>query len=115
GQSGFLQFSTSHYQTPIALSMGFFVWGLWSLPESHLVVRVLSFGPFVYFGTMSYTLYLVHLIAMNLFNSLDLQLPLPQHIGMVAGGFAISLLMASAIWHCYEKPIYALRRYLPYR
>ncbi|MGH8536002.1 MAG: acyltransferase family protein [Gammaproteobacteria bacterium] len=115
GQSGFLQFSTSHYQTPIALSMGFFVWGLWSLPESHLVVRVLSFGPFVYFGTMSYTLYLVHLIAMNLFHSLDLKLPLPQQIGVVAGGFAISLLMATAIWHWYEKPIYALRRYLPYR
>ena len=64
---------------------------------------------------MSYTLYLVHLIAMSWFNSLDLKLPLPQHIGVVAGGFAISLLMAAAIWHWYEKPIYALRRYLPYR
>ncbi|MGH8498513.1 MAG: acyltransferase family protein, partial [Methylococcales bacterium] len=56
GHSGFLQFTTSHYPTPIALSMGFFIWGLWSTDYKHWVIRALSWKPLVYFGAMSYTL-----------------------------------------------------------
>lgn len=114
GHTGFLQFSTTHYQTPIAFSMGFFIWGLWSIKESHVLARVLSWRPFVYFGEMSYTLYLVHLIALDVYLKMGIKLPVSAKLNMVIGGFTLSLLMAMAIWHLFEQPMYNLRRYLPY-
>lgn len=114
GHSGFLQFSTSHYQTPIAIGMGFFIWGLWSIQDSHIIAKTLSWKPFVYFGGMSYTLYLVHLVSVDLFKAMDIPLPFSQQTNIMVGGFFLSLVMAMAIWHLFEKPVYALRRYLPY-
>jgi peptidoglycan/LPS O-acetylase OafA/YrhL len=116
GQNGFLQFATSHYQTPIALAMGFFTWGLWSLRDDNPIVRILSWKPFVYFGIMSYTLYLIHLIAMDWYKRSDVELPfLTPELNLLVGGFGLSLLMGMAIWHLYEKPVYGLRRLLPYK
>ncbi len=114
GHQKFLQFSVSHYQTPIAMSMGFFVWGLWAIKDSHIVAKTLSWKPLVYFGGMSYTLYLVHLIAVDLFKLTDIQLPFSQQTNTMVGGFSLSMLMAMAIWHFFEKPMYSLRHYLPY-
>ena len=114
GHQKFLQFSVSHYQTPIAMSMGFFIWGLWAIQDSHIVAKTLSWKPFVYFGGMSYTLYLVHLIAVDLFKFTDIQLPFSQQTNIMVGGFSISILMAMAIWHFFEKPMYSLRHRLPY-
>lgn len=114
GHSGFLQFSVSNYQTPIAAAMGFLIWGLWSVDEGHIVARALAFRPFVYFGEMSYTLYLVHLIAADLFSATGIALPFSARTNVLIGGFAVSLLMGMAIWHGLEKPVYGLRRYLPY-
>lgn len=114
GQSGFLQFSVSNYQTPIAMCMGFFIWGLWAINDSHIVARLLSWKPFVYFGSMSYTLYLVHLIAIDLFKATGIELPFSPQINLMIGGFMFSIMMAMAIWHLFEKPMYSLRRYLPY-
>jgi peptidoglycan/LPS O-acetylase OafA/YrhL len=114
GYTGFLQFATSHYQTPIALALGFMIWGLWSIPDTHPVARCLSFKPFVYFGGMSYTLYLIHLIALELFHKAQAALPILQAVNPVAGGFVMSLLMGMLIWHLWENPIYSLRRFLPY-
>ncbi|MGH8577483.1 MAG: hypothetical protein ACREXJ_11345, partial [Gammaproteobacteria bacterium] len=79
-----------------------------------IVARALSFRPFVYFGEMSYTLYLVHLIAWDLFSATGIVLPFSPETNGLIGGFALSLLMGMAIWHGFEKPIYGLRRYLPY-
>ncbi len=114
GQSGFLQFSVSNYQTPIAAAMGVFIWGLWSAPEQHIVARVLCFAPFVYFGEMSYTLYLVHLLAWDLYSAAGITLPFSAETNRLVGGFVLSLLMGMAVWHGFEKPIYGLRRFLPY-
>lgn len=113
-QSGFLQFTTSNFQTPIAMAMGFFIWGLWSIKDTHPLVRILSWKPLVYFGAMSYTLYLVHLLAFDLYQRFPIDLPFPNRIDAVVGSFILSLVMAMAIWHLFEKPIYSLRRYLPY-
>lgn len=120
GQSGFLQFSTSHYQTPIAAGMGFFIWGLWSLPGSHWVAKALSASPLVYFGAMSYTLYLVHLLTWDLLTNSPtvasaFGLSSPGQVWIASASLLISLFVAMAVWHLYEQPVYALRRYLPYR
>ncbi len=114
GQSCFFQFTTSHYQTPIALSMGFFIWGLWAIDNKHWVIRVLSWKPLVYFGAMSYTLYLVHLVALDILSSTGIQLPFAPYTNRVVGTFFTTLLMGMAIWHLVEKPVYSLRRYIPY-
>ena len=112
--NGFLQFVVSHYQTPIALSMGFFIWSLWSINDSHMVARILSWRPLVYFGEMSYTLYLVHLLALDLFLASGIGLPFEPKTDLLIGGFCTSILMAMAIWHLVEKPAYSLRRFVPY-
>ncbi|RYG11164.1 MAG: acyltransferase, partial [Burkholderiales bacterium] len=70
---GVLQFVTKLYQTPIALALGFMIWALWSLPREHPVTRFLSFRPFVYLGEISYTCYLVHLVALDIFLATGLQ------------------------------------------
>jgi peptidoglycan/LPS O-acetylase OafA/YrhL len=68
---------------------------------------------------MSYTLYLVHLLTWNLLAASPsmlsaLGLSTSGHAGIAIAGFLLSVLLAMAIWHLFEKPIYALRRYLPY-
>lgn len=113
-ENGFLQFTTSNFQTPIAMAMGFFIWGLWSIDDSHLLARILTQKPFVYFGAMSYTLYLVHLFALDCYRRFPIDLPFSSHTDAVVGSFVLSLVMAMSIWHLFEKPIYSLKRYLPY-
>lgn len=114
GHQGFFQFTTSYYQTPIALAMGFFIWALWAIENDHIVARTLSWKPLVYFGGMSYTLYLVHLFALDIYKAMSVELPFDTTINEAIGAFVISLLMAMAIWHGVEKPLYSLRRYIPY-
>lgn len=114
GPWGFLQFVTTHYQTPMAIALGGLIWSLWALPGRHAVVRFLSFRPFAYFGEMSYTCYLVHLLARDLFLATGIDLPFSAYVDGVIGAFVLTLLMAMAIWHLFEKPIYGLRRHLPY-
>ena len=114
GPRGFLQFVTTHYQTPIALAFGFLIWTLWALPRQHEIVRILSFRPFVYFGEMSYTCYLVHLVARDVFLATGIDLPFSNYVDEVIGAYVLTLVMAMAIWHLFEKPIYGLRRHLPY-
>lgn len=112
--TGFLQFRITHYQTPIAVAMGFFIWSLWALRESHVINRVLSIKPLVYFGEMSYTMYLVHLMAEPLWAMTRLQVPfVGQTVGRGLACLAITVILAMLIWHLVEKPANKLRRFLP--
>lgn len=114
GFKGFYQFQPGYFQSPIALALGFFIWGLWSTRATHPVVRVLCWRPFVYLGEMSYTLYLVHMLSWQFFAALQAKFPALILVHPFIGTFLITLLMGMAIWHLAERPIYALRRYLPY-
>ena len=94
--------------------MDFFIWGLWAIKDEHWVARFLSWKPLVYFGAMSYTLYLVHLLALEIFRSTRIDLPFSSYTDEVVGAFVTTLLMGIVIWHLVEKPVYSLRRLLPY-
>ena len=69
----------------------------------------------VYFGNMSYTLYLVHLVSADLFIFSGIALPFSESWNLAIGGFALTILLGAVIWHFYEKPIYGLRKHFPYR
>jgi len=111
-QEGFLQFRTTHYQTPISLALGFFIWALWTLGPANIVVRALSWRPLVYLGEMSFTLYLTHLLALDVFLAMKIQLPFSPTVNNAVGGLATCLVMSALIWHLYEKPMYSFRRYI---
>ena len=41
---GLYQARTTHFQTPIAVALGFFIWSLWSVPDSNWTARILSWS-----------------------------------------------------------------------
>jgi len=64
---------------------------------------------------MSYTLYLIHLAAIHFVKTRGLQGPFAGAKQDALVALALSLAAAFVIWVAYERPIYALRRYFPYR
>lgn len=113
-QQGFLQFRTTHYQTPIAIALGAIIWALWTLGPTNVVVRVLSWKPLVYLGEMTFTLYLTHLLALDVFRATKIELPFSPTLNNALGSLATCLVMSALIWHLYEKPMYSFRRYITY-
>jgi peptidoglycan/LPS O-acetylase OafA/YrhL len=114
GPHGVLQFVTTHYQTPIAIALGFVIWSLWHLPAQHWVVQFLSWKPLAYFGHLSYTCYLLHLVALDIFVATGIELPFSPLINRAVGSLGVTLLGAVLIWYLVEQPIYRLRRFVPY-
>jgi len=111
---GFYQFQTTHFQSPIAMCLGFFIWSLWNIKPSHPAARFLSFKPFVYFGEMSYTMYLIHLFTWDLWPRLGIDLPFSAKANLMIGTWVLTSLLAMAIWHTVEKPANNLKRFIPY-
>lgn len=70
--------------------------------DKGLVVRTLSYGPVVYLGTISYTMYLVHGVALTLVGgSWGFNAGWQRFVG----GFALTFIFAALSWHWLEKPI----------
>ena len=113
-QEGFLQFRTTHYQTPISLALGFFIWALWTLGPTNISVRALSWRPHVNLGDKSFTLYLTHLLALDVFLATKIELPFSPTVNNAVGSMVTCLVMSAIIWHLYEKPMYSFRRYINY-
>jgi peptidoglycan/LPS O-acetylase OafA/YrhL len=111
---GFYQFQTTHFQSPIAVCLGFFMWSVWNLDRSHPMARFLSFRPFVYFGEMSYTMYLVHLFTWDLWEKLGIDLPFSKNVDLMIGTWVLTTIISMSIWHAVEKPANQLKRYVPY-
>lgn len=83
---------------------------LWrSRPESWLA-RFFGCKPFVYLGKISYGLYLFHLFVLNVavrsFSGQSLR------AGAVA--LALTILLAAASWHFFERPLNELKRHFSY-
>jgi peptidoglycan/LPS O-acetylase OafA/YrhL len=80
--------------------------------------RVLTFGPIVYLGTISYGLYVMHnLVFPIVLSQIDLY-PLPAIRNHWLLRFPLllctTILFASLSWFAFERPINQLKRFVPY-
>jgi len=82
---------------------------LWQRPTT-LASRVLAFRPFAYFGQISYGLYLFHP------NCLGWSAKYFGHYSLTnaGAGLVITLAVAMASWHLFEKPINGLKNRFSY-
>ncbi len=118
---GYFHQRTSQFLGVIAPLLGLSMWGLWAADPKLRLVRFLNWKPFVYFGQISYPMYLTHLTFIVLCHK-DLA-PWIQH--MVGGSarvqYAVSFVLAfiltslagAFIWHAIEVPASRLKRRFP--
>jgi peptidoglycan/LPS O-acetylase OafA/YrhL len=99
----------------------FYGWVVWTAARGFpgIVGTVLSYGPIVYLGKISYGLYVFHLLTvpflppvmrlLHVPSSLENNLPL--RVAILA---ALTLGLSMLSWHVFEKPLNDLKRYFPY-
>lgn len=105
------QYENLHFMVPYFVGLGLFITGaLW--------VR-LEHGLFVWLGTISYSLYLFHPIALGLMRRMvgaNFPALLDIHLGFsIALGVLGSILLAGLVYYCVEKPAISIGRYLQNR
>lgn len=70
---------------------------------------ILRFDPLVKLGTISFSFYMIHQLAMELFNKILYKLDIELPIGLKLISFFLLILLGSIIiYHYYEKPIASL-------
>ena len=80
-----------------------------------VIGRVLASSPLVYLGRISFGLYLLHKPIPMMLEKFGLtlnELPLVVSFAIYTG---LAILIASASWHAFEKPLNSLKRHFPYR
>ena len=99
----------------------FYGWVVWTAARGFpgIIGTVLSYGPIVYLGKISYGLYVFHLLTvpflppvmrlLHVPSSLENNLPL--RVAILA---ALTLGLSMLSWHVFEKPLNDLKRYFPY-
>jgi len=106
--------------TGIALVNGGVVLLAVSAPASRAVRAVMTARPLRFLGKISYGLYLTHMLVFAYIGALD------EHMDRIhagAGGdlvivlarWTLAILVATALWHGFERPILKLKRYFPSR
>jgi peptidoglycan/LPS O-acetylase OafA/YrhL len=79
--------------------------------------RLLEFRPIVYLGQISYGIYAYHMfmpwVLDKAFRKAGWTFPAPGPLRFVLAGLA-TLLVATASWHLFERPINSLKRHFPY-
>lgn len=76
--------------------------------------RFLTFRPLKYLGTVSYGLYMIHILCFVVIGAFDLKMERYGVRGDLAVLFvrlALSVAVATALWYGFEKPILKLKRY----
>jgi peptidoglycan/LPS O-acetylase OafA/YrhL len=102
----------------VGIACSLIVFGLWRT-SNRPALRIMSFGPVVYLGRISYGLYVYHGLSFHWANRLQ-SLPIPgfgllQHLPPAVAVFLITVIISALSWHLYESPINNLKRYIPYR
>ncbi|MGO9123988.1 MAG: acyltransferase family protein [Terriglobales bacterium] len=99
----------------------FYGWVVWTAAKGFpgIIGKVLSWAPLVYLGKISYGLYVFHLLSGSLLPLVTRLFQVPSSVEMnlafrvtVQAILTIGLAMAS--WHAFEKPINDLKRRFPY-
>jgi peptidoglycan/LPS O-acetylase OafA/YrhL len=98
-------FTTLGYSTICLLMCGVILYLVHA--SSGPVVKLLSWGPVVYLGTVSYTMYLLHYVVIVVLESGGTTKP-----GWVlsVGAFSVTLGIAALSWHLMERPLKRLRQ-----
>ena len=117
---GYFHQQTSHFLGPIAPLLAVSIWGLWVADRRLAVVRFLNWKPFVYFGHLSYPMYLTHLTFI-VFCQYNLAQPIQRVVGSARIQYVVSFVLAfimtslagAAIWHAIEVPASRLKRRFP--
>jgi peptidoglycan/LPS O-acetylase OafA/YrhL len=88
----------------LGISVAGLILALWmgALPR---LGRLLSYGPFVYLGSISYGLYLYH----NFFFVVARHSEGPRHVMALALALAITIVVASVSWYALERPLLRLK------
>ncbi len=120
GADGYFHQQTSHFLGPIAPFLGMAMWGLWVADARLAVVRFLNWKPFVYFGHLSYPMYLTHLTFISYCqHNLTPQIarlvdgPRAQYLVAFVLAFIMTSLAGAFIWHAIEVPASRLKRRFP--
>lgn len=118
---GYYHQRTSQFLGIIAPFLGLSMWGLWVADGKLAIVRFLNWKPFVYFGQISYPMYLTHLTFI-VFCHKDLApyiLPLVggserwQYVVSFVLAFIMNTMAGAFIWHFIEVPASRLKRRFP--
>ncbi|WP_116127773.1 acyltransferase family protein [Lewinella sp. IMCC34183] len=97
-----------------------FTWLVWAaargLPGS--VGRLLTWRPVVYLGTISYGLYVYHLLLMHVWVTILIYLGLPRSLGVgpvrLLLLFLLTVALATLSWYLIERPINRMKSRFPY-
>lgn len=103
----------THFQSLIACFLGIWMWAFWKIEEAHPVARLFTPRIFTSFGKMCYAFYLVHIacavFAMNLWDEFSwLKTLFPYYVA----GFALTMIVGSALWYFVERPFNVYREKL---
>jgi len=113
---------TTGAETAVVYGLSIALWSAWLIDGAYTgfggtMGRILSFKPAVYLGTISYGVYLMHNFIPILVNhvsghSYAHEIPFPLRPVIM---FSVTVLLASASWYGFERPINGLKRFFPYR
>ena len=99
----------------------FYGWVVWTAAGGFpgIIGKMLSWGPIVYLGKISYGLYVFHVLTIPLLPKVTRLFHVPYSIEMslafrVAVQTLLTIGLAMVSWHVFEKPLNDLKRYFPY-
>jgi peptidoglycan/LPS O-acetylase OafA/YrhL len=102
-----------HIQTLLALGFLAMVLGLWET-DNRWLLGLFNYAPLRFLGRISYGLYLIHLFMWPLLDWLCAHVPMARELPPFATRFALTVMLATAMWRLVEAPVLALKRRFPY-